>query len=294
VICIFHNSTGFSLPDFSLGCTFCNTANGNIEFPFQSAQSRLFLCSINQFNHPITNAMKTKIHYLGFLITGLLFLNPCTGQVVSDSILAHKAYTSLKRAAILNGISLAFGIASNVEMAVIGGFPIEYEGGMNPAVNISHAIICAGRISFSIFPPINVSKARKTLKLWRESPEMARSCEKLFSYMDAAQVLTAAAPVLCVAGGMMMAFGSEEQVDYTYPYDDYHALKHPALKTFGWICVGAGLVSSLSAAVLISLSKHELAQKMGSLKMKAGPTGVGMIYTFPGDRSRILHQTVAN
>jgi hypothetical protein len=209
--------------------------------------------------------------------------------VTSDSILAHKAYVSLRRAAILNGISLAFGLASNIEMAVIGGVPLEYENGLNPRVNISHAIICAGRISFSIFPPINVSKARKTLKPWRESPEMARSCEKLFSYMDAAQVLTAAAPVLCVAGGMMMAFGSKEKVDYNYPYDDYHTLKNPALKTAGWVFVGAGLVASISAAWMIGLSKKELRQKMGSLKMKAGPAGVGMIYTLPGERSRILH-----
>jgi hypothetical protein len=226
--------------------------------------------------------MKTKMYCLGFLTAGLMLMNPCTGQVTSDSILAQRAYKSLNRASILNGISLAFGIASNIEMAAIGGFPLEYQGGGNPQVNISHAIICAGRISFSIFPPINVSKARKTLKPWRESPEMARSCEKLFSYMDAAQVLTAAAPVLCVAGGMMMAFGSESKVEYTYPHDGHYTLKNPALKTAGWIFVGAGIVATLSASVLIGLSKHELADKMGSLKMKAGPSGIGLIYSLPG------------
>ncbi len=233
--------------------------------------------------------MKTNLLYPGFLLACVLCLNPGTAQVTSDSILAHKAYFSLKRAAIFNGISLAFGLASNIEMVVIGGFPLEFEGGANPPVNVSHAIICAGRISFSIFPPINVSKARKTLKPWRESPEMARSCEKLFSYIDAAQVLTAAAPVLCVAGGMMMAFGSESPVDYTYRHDNYHTLKNPALKTAGWIFVGAGLVASISAAWMIGLSKKELRQKMGSLKLNAGPAGVGMIYTLPGEGSRISH-----
>jgi hypothetical protein len=226
--------------------------------------------------------MKTKLNCLGFLIAGLLLMNPCNGQATSDSILAKRAYKSLNRASILNGISLALGIASNIEMAAIGGFPLEYQGGGNPQVNISHAIICAGRITFSIFPPTNVSQARRTLKPWRESPEMARSCEKLFSYMDAAQVLTALAPVLCVGGGLMMAFGSESQVDYIYPHDDYHELKNPALKTAGWIFVGAGLVATVSASVMIGLSKHELAEKMGSLKMKAGPSGIGLIYNLPG------------
>jgi hypothetical protein len=267
-----------------MSCISCNIANGRSEFSFHSPYLRLLLCCVNQTNLIIKNTMKTKMLFPGFLIAGLMFLNPCAGQVVPDSIAAHKAFTSLKRAGILNGISLAFAIASNVEMAVIGGFPLEYDDGLNPAVNVSHAIICAGRISFSIFPPINVSKARRALKPWRDSPDMARSCEKLFSYMDAAQVLTAAAPVLCLAGGMMMAFGSESQVDYTYPHDDYHTLKNPALKTAGWIFVGAGLVASISGSVLIGLSKHELAEKMGSLKMTAGPTGVGMIYTLPGKR----------
>ncbi len=238
--------------------------------------------------------MKTKLLYTGFLLACLLCLNPCTAQVTSDSILAQKAYFRLKRAAILNGISLAFGVASNIEMGIIGGFPLEYQGGGNPQVNISHAIICAGRISFSIFPPINVSQARKILKPWRESPEMARSCEKLFSYLDAAQVLTAAAPVLCLAGGMMMAFGSKSYVDYSYTYDGYHTVKNPALKTAGWIFVGAGLVASISAAWMIGLSKKELRQKMGSLKLKAGPAGVGMIYTLPGEKSRIMHQKLQN
>jgi len=225
--------------------------------------------------------MKTKMYYLVFLIAGLMLMNPCNGQATSDSILAQRASKYLKRASILNGISLAFGLASNIEMAVIGGFPLEYEGGLNPAVNVSHAIICAGRISFSIFPPTFVSKARRILKPWRESPEMARSCEKLFSYLDAAQVLTAAAPVLCVGGGIMMAFGSKIKYEYEYPYEDQQSLQNPQLKTIGWVLVGAGLGATIASAVLIGKAKRELSAKTGTLKLSAGPAGVGMIYTLP-------------
>jgi hypothetical protein len=228
--------------------------------------------------------MKTKILYLGLFLAGLIIVNPCSGQITSDSALASKAYRSLKKAGALNGLSLAFGIASNIEMAAIGGFPLQYDGGMNPAVNVSHAILCTGRISFSVFPPVNVAKARKTLKPWRESPEMASSCRKLFSSLDAAQVLTAAAPVLCVAGGIMMFAGSQGQYETTY--DDYHPstefkLKNPGLRTIGWVCVAAGLASSISAAILIGDAKKELSRKMGTLKMTAGPSGLGLIYNLP-------------
>jgi len=107
---------------------------------------------------------------------------------------------------------------------------------------------------------------------------MARSGEKLFTYMDAAQVLTAIAPVLSLAGGIMMAFGTRVQENYSYPYEDHHTLKNPGLKTAGWILVGAGLASSISAVILIGSAKSELARKMGTLKLTAGPSGIRMVY----------------
>jgi hypothetical protein len=110
---------------------------------------------------------------------------------------------------------------------------------------------------------------------------MARSCEKLFSYLDAAQVLTAAAPVLCVGGGIMMAFGSKIQYEHNYPYEDQQSQQNPQLKTIGWVLVGAGLGATIASAVLIGKAKRELSAKTGTLKLSAGPTGVGMIYTMP-------------
>ena len=225
--------------------------------------------------------MKKKNYNLIFYIVCMIFLNPCSGQVTSDSIMAGKAMRSLKRAGTLNGISLGFAVASNVEMVAIGGFPLGYDDGMNPAVNISHAVICTARLTFAVFPPINVAKARKELKPWRKSPEMANSCGKLFKYLDAAQVLTAIAPVLSLGGGIMMAFGSRVQENYNYPYDDYHTVKNPGLKTAGWIFVGAGLASSIASAILIGSAKNELGRKIGTIELTAGPAGVGMVYKFP-------------
>jgi hypothetical protein len=230
--------------------------------------------------------MKTKKYVLGFLAAGLMLLNPCTGQTNADINLAGKAYRSLKRANIVNGISIGFGVASNIEMIAIGGFPLEIDDGLNPGLNISHAFLGIGRITTSNFPPINVSKARKILEPWRESPEMALSCRKLFSNLDAAQILTAVAPVLCVVGGAMMAYAStireyHYKYDNHYNYDCYTTTGNPGLKTAGWVFVGAGLAASISSTILINICKRELSIKMGSLKMTAGPTSVGFQYNLP-------------
>lgn len=229
--------------------------------------------------------MKAQHIQLVFLITGMILIHPCTAQPTTDASLASDALRSLTFAGRTNGVSLAFGLAGNIEMIAIGGFPLEYDDGHNPAVNVSHAILCTGRLTFSIIPPVNVAKARKTLQPWRESPETAASCRKLFSYMDAAQVLTAVAPVLSIAGGIMMITAAAGVTEYTY-YDNYAyhyetKLKNPALKTIGWICVGTGLAATISGSIMIGLSKKELARKMGTLKMAASPAGVGVKYTLP-------------
>ncbi|MFH1159968.1 MAG: hypothetical protein V1733_03350 [bacterium] len=263
--------------------------------------------------------MKTITYYLGYLFASLMFVNPRIGQITTDSYIdavtgdtvkaknaekfdpvnrfhpmapgsakwkknedpASQALRSLRRANTVNYISIGLGLASNIEMAIIGGFPLEVDEGLNPGVNVSHMILGIGRLSISLFPIISIANARKVLKPWRVSPEIAPTCKKLFSYMDVAQVLTAAAPVLCVAGGIMMIAASTSRTEYVYP--DYHtSIKNPALKTAGWICLGAGLAASITSAICIDLAKKELRGKMGSMKVSAGPAGVGVIYHLPG------------
>jgi hypothetical protein len=231
------------------------------------------------------NAMKAIPLFLSVMITALILINPCKAQPTTDASLAFDALRSLTFAGRTNAVSLAFGVAGNIEMIAIGGFPLEYDDGHSPEVNVSHAILCTGRLTFSIFPPISVSRARKVLQPWRESPETAPSCRKLFSYMDAAQVLTAVAPVLSIAGGIMMFTSAAKVTEYTY-YDNNtfiyeKRMKNPTLKTIGWICVGAGLAATISGSIMIGLSKKELAHKMGTFNMSASPAGVGVKYTLP-------------
>jgi hypothetical protein len=229
--------------------------------------------------------MKTTKIAMGLLVTGFFLLNPCLSQN-NDSIIAYKAYHMLKRAGTVNGITIGFGVASNVEMIAIGGFPLEVDGGLNPGLNLTHMCLGIGRITTSLFPPIRVSKARKMLEPWRDSPEMAASCTKLFANLDAAQVMTAIAPVLCITGGAMM-FAASLSSDYTYEYNnstgnyEYISKKGDGLKTAGWVLVGAGLAASVSSQILINISKRELVSKMGSLRMTAGATGIGMQYNLP-------------
>jgi hypothetical protein len=230
--------------------------------------------------------MKTIKFALGILAAGMILINTCTGQTNNDTILARKAYRYLKKANIVNGITIGFGLASNIEMIALGGFPLETDDGGNAPANLSHMFLGVGRIVTSISPAISVSKAREILQPWRESPEMAASCKKLFSYLDAAQVLTALAPVLCVSGGAMMFAASltrEEHIEYNNGYysDSYTTTAVPGIKTLGWILVGAGLASSISSAVLIGMSKKELSNKIGSFKLAAGPAGVGVKYNLP-------------
>ena len=227
--------------------------------------------------------MKTKMIYLGLFIAGLMFADFCIGQTATDIKLAENAYQKLSRAAVANGITSTLGLASNIEMAIIGGFPLESDVNLNGAVIVSHMCFSLGRWAFTVPPPILVHKAIKELQPWRESPEMAQSCRNLFSYMDAAHALTVVAPLLSITGGIMM-FVASTQTTYTYnPYEYYgeEQLKHPGLKTAGWVFVGTGLAASISASVLISLSKKELSRKIGSLKMSASPTSLGLIYKMP-------------
>jgi hypothetical protein len=230
--------------------------------------------------------MKTLKIALAILAAGMILMNPCSGQTNNDSILARKAYRYLKKANVVNGISIGFGLASNIEMIALGGFPLETDDGGNAPANLSHMFLAVGRVVTSISPATSVAKARDVLQPWRESPEMAASCKRLFSYLDAAQVLTALAPVLCVSGGIMMFTASlkmEEHYDYSNGYysDSYITTSIPGIKTLGWVLVGAGLASSISSAVLISLSKKELTNKFGSFKLAAGPAGVGVKYSLP-------------
>jgi len=221
--------------------------------------------------------------YLGLFIARLMIADPCTGQTSADIKLAEKAYRKLSSAAVTNGITSTLGLASNIEMAVIGGFPLEYDVNLNAGIIISHMSFCFGRWVFAVPPPILVQKARKELQPWRESPETAQSCKKLFSYMDAAHALTIAAPLLSITGGVMM-FAASTQTTYTYNTYEYYGkeqLKYPGLKTAGWVFVGAGLAASISASVMIGLSKKELSRKIGSLKLSASPTSMGLIYKLP-------------
>lgn len=225
--------------------------------------------------------MKTKIFFrifFGFLLISGTHGN---GQDAPDKDLAraHAAYRSLSKAGTLNGISLGFGVASNIEMILLGGFPLEYQDGTNPAANMSHMILSVTRLTFSILPPIQIAKARRALEPWQESPEMAASCKKLFASMGTAQVLTAITPVLCITGGIIMGTAAVTEhgdiYEYSAPENDH------TLKAIGWICIGAGLASSVAAAVMIGDAKKELSKKIGTLKLNAGPSGVGLLYSLP-------------
>jgi hypothetical protein len=230
--------------------------------------------------------MKTIRFTILLMVSGFMFINLGMGQI-NDSTIAFRAYHSLKRANSVNGFSIGFGLASNIEMLAIGGFPMEVDDGLNPGLNITHMCLAVPRVATSICPPFGVSKARKILKPWRESPEYAASCKKLFSSLDAAQVLTAVAPVLCVSGGIMMFTAStyhgnyEEYNPNTGYYENHAIVGRQGLKTAGWICVGAGLAASISSAILISTAKKELSRKIGSFKMTAGPASVGLQYNLP-------------
>jgi hypothetical protein len=229
-------------------------------------------------------AMKTITIATGLLVAGLILANPCSGQMNSDSIMIRKAIRMLKKANAGNAITVTFGLASNIYMARIGGFPLEPKVNADPGVCITHASIAMARIFSSITPPVDVCKARRILKPWRESPEMAASCRKLFNVLDAAQILTGVAPVLCVSGGIMMFVASNQHVyhvedDYGFSYDV--RTTNQGLKTAGWVLVGAGLAASFSSAILIGISNGMLREKMGSLSLKAGPAGVGLQYNLP-------------
>ncbi len=226
--------------------------------------------------------MKTKIFFRIFF--GILLISGIhgMGQDASDKDLAraHAAYRYLSKASVLNGISIGFGVASNIEMIILGGFPLEYEDGMNPTANVTHMILGVSRLTFSIFPPIQIAKARRTLEPWQESPEMAASCEKLFASMGTAQVLTAITPVLCLTGGVIMGASAYKETHGSDEYP-YYSEKDPTLKTIGWICIGVGLASSITAAVMIGKAKKELSQKIGTLKLNAGQSGIGLLYSLP-------------
>ena len=227
--------------------------------------------------------MKTKIICLGLFMTGLMFTGPCTGQTAADIKFAEKAYHKLSSAAVTNGITSTLGLASNIEMAIIGGFPLESDVDLNGGVILSHMCFSLGRWVFAVPPPLLVQNARKELQPWRESPEMAQSCKKLFAYLDAAHVLTVAAPFLSITGGVMMFVASTKYEYVTNEYGGYYyeKLKYPGLKIAGWVLVGAGLASSITGSVMIGLSKKELSRKIGTLKMSASPTSMGLIYKLP-------------
>jgi hypothetical protein len=230
--------------------------------------------------------MKTKMLNPVFFIAELMYVSLCTGQINGDINLADNVYHKLNKSAVANGITSTLGLASNIEMAMIGGFPLEAQVDLNPGIIVSHMCFSIGRWIFAIPPAILLSKASKELQPWRESREMAASGNKLFPYLKAAQVLTALAPVLSVSGGIMMVVAST-QSEYTYnEYYGYHEQSKPnILKTAGWICVGAGLAASISGSVMIGLSKKELSRKIGTLKMSATPTGMGLIYSLPSPGS---------
>jgi len=224
--------------------------------------------------------MKIKVYYPVFLAVLLMCGARGIGQNASDSslALANSAYRSLTRAGTLNGISLGLGVASNIEMVFLKGFPLGYEEGLNPTANLSHMVLGVSRLTFSIFPPIKIAKARKALKPWRESPEMAPSCRRLFRSMDAAEVLTAVAPVLCLAGGIMMGMAANKEKIDSYPNSP---TKNTTWKTVGWICIGTGLAATITATIMIADAKKELSRKIGTLKMTASPSGIGLLYNLP-------------
>lgn len=225
------------------------------------------------------------IKYTLIILSMLFMAGRVYSQYNEDSLLAIKAIRTLKKTNTTNVISVVFGTASNIEMIIIGGFPMEVDDGMNPGLNISHMCLAIPRVATSIYPPIGVSKTRKMLEPWRNSPEMAESCQKLFARLDAAQVLTALAPVLCISGGIMMATASTS-MEYHEEYNNgmYNGSiepSHPGLKIAGWTCVGAGLVASLSSAILLSHAKKDLQQKLGTFRLNAGVTYLGLQYNLP-------------
>lgn len=232
--------------------------------------------------------MKTKVLVLVLMIPGMIICSPCRGQynryrnIVKDTLyLGEVAMNNLKSANIASGITIALGLASNIEMALIGGFPMEENVELSVGVVASHMIFSLGRWGFSIPPPVQVSKARKALAPWRESPRLAPSCKNLFAYLDAAQALTIAAPLLSISGGILM-FAASTQHSHnfdSYPYETQYGNK--TMKTIGWVMVGAGLASSIAGSVMITLSKKELQKTMGTFKLSASPSGLGMIYKLP-------------
>ena len=90
--------------------------------------------------------MKTKMICLGLFITGLMFVDSCIGQTAADITFAEKAYHKLSGAAVTNGITSTLGLASNIEMAIIGGFPLESDVDINGAVIASHMCFSLGLI----------------------------------------------------------------------------------------------------------------------------------------------------
>ena len=219
--------------------------------------------------------MKTLNFRIVMLAAGFLMIVASFGQS-NDSIIAEKAYKALKKADVINSVSMSFGLASNVEMAAIGGFPLEVDDGVNPALNLTHMALAVPRSITSLFVPIQVAKARKITKSWRESSEMAASCQKLFANLDAAQVLSSAAPVLCISGGIMM-FAASTSPDY----ETGQRTERPGLKAAGWALVGAGLAATIASDVLINISKRELNNKICSFKITAGSSGIGVQYNLP-------------
>ena len=227
----------------------------------------------------IRNVMKTKTLISAFL--GILMMTGSLSfsQNVPDSVLISQARRFLLKANVMNGLSIGMGVASNVEMAIIGGFPLEYENGLNPGVNVSHLVLATSRFTFSLFPPIMVGRASAILRPLKNSarPEYA----KFFRTLDAAQALTIVAPVLCLSGGIMMAVAATN-MDAGTNYDTYHrTLKNPSLKTAGWILVGAGLAASVAGTILTGNARAALGKNAGNLQLTSGADGIGLSYNFP-------------
>lgn len=229
--------------------------------------------------------MKTTNLLAILIIAGLVLSIPCAAQVEEDSILAAKAYGALQQANKRNGATIGFGVASNIEMLIIGGFPLELDGGTNPGANLTHMALALGRVTTSFLPAPRMAKACKIIEPWRERSESSEYYKKLFAKMDAARVLTAAAPVLCISGGVMM-FAASTNMEYTENYSDgiYEtnvSVAKPGLKAAGWICVGAGLAASITSVILINDCKRDLSEKMGKLSVSASASGVGLYYNLP-------------
>ncbi len=223
--------------------------------------------------------MKTKTLLSVFL--GILTMSGSLSfsQNIPDSVLISQARRLLLKANVMNGLSIGMGVASNVEMALIGGFPLEFENGLNPGVNVSHLVLATSRFTFSLFPPIMVGRASAILRPLRNStrPEYT----ELFRTLDAAQTMTIIAPVLCLSGGIMMAVAATN-MDAGSNYDtDQRTLKNPSLKTAGWILVGAGLAASVAGTILTGNARAALGKKAGNLQLTSGADGIGLSYNFP-------------